>query len=558
MVNKILNFLNKEVNGLHQAAYLLAFFAIFSQVLALVRDKLLAHTFGASVSLDIYYTAFRIPDFIFITIGSMVSMSVLVPFIVARLESSEKIAKDFIDSIFSFFVYTIVIVGALVFLFLPFLTKMLFPGFSGESLEELISITRILLLSPLFLGISNLLGSLTQSTNRFLVYALSPVLYNVGIIFGILFLYPNFGLKGLVWGVIVGAFLHMAIQIFPIKKIGLIPRLTFKPQISLIKETVLTSIPRTLALSFSHISILFLISMASFFPEGSISVFNFSFNLQSVPLSVIGVSYSLAAFPTLSKLFVSGKTEDFFAKVLVSIKHVIFWSIPFAVIFIVLRAHIVRVILGSGEFDWSDTRLTAAALALFSISLLFQNLILILVRSFYSMGKTTLPLVVNFISAVSVVLFAKIFYWLFQSKEVFRFFIEDLFKISDLSGTVVVVLPLSFALGSILNGTLLWVFLEKEFRGFSRSAFQTFLHSLSASIIMGFFIFISLRFFDNIFSLDKFFGILAQAFLSGIIGIFAGVIVLKILKNKETEDIWLTLHQRFWKTKVVGPDPEVI
>lgn len=558
MVNKILNFLNKEVNGLHQAAYLLAFFAILSQILALVRDKLLAFTFGASISLDIYYTAFRIPDFIFITIGSMVSMSVLVPFIVTRLEKEGREAKDFIDSIFSFFVFVISVVGVLVFLFLPSLTKLLFPGFSGENLEELVSITKILLLSPLFLGISNLFGSLTQSTNRFLVYALSPVLYNVGIIFGILFIYPNFGLSGLAWGVIIGAFLHMAIQIFPIRKIGLVPSFTFKPKISLIKETILTSIPRTLALSFNHISVLFLISMATFFPEGSISVFNFSFNLQSVPLSIIGVSYSLAAFPTLSKLFALGKVEDFFEKVSTSIKHIIFWSIPFAVVFIVLRAHIVRVILGSGEFDWSDTRLTAAALALFSVSLLFQNLILILVRSFYSMGRTRLPLVVNFISAVSVVLFAKFFYLIFESKDFFRFFIEDLFKIADLSGTVVVVLPLSFALGSILNGVLLWIFLERDLPGFSKSVFQTFLHSLSASIIMGFFIFVSLRFFDDIFSLDKFFGILGQALFSGFIGVFAGILVLKILKNKEIEDIWLTFHQRFWKTKVVGPDSEVI
>lgn len=558
MVNKILDFLNKEVNGLHQAAYLLAFFAFLSQILALVRDKLLAHTFGASTSLDIYYTAFRIPDFIFVTIGSMVSMSVLVPFIVARLEKNEQTAKDFVNSIFSFFVFVISIVGIIVFLLLPFLTKTLFPGFSGENLDELILITKILLLSPLFLGISNLLGSLTQSTNRFLVYALSPVLYNAGIIFGIMFLYPKFGIKGLAWGVIVGAILHMAIQIFPIRKIGLIPKITFKPQISLIKDTILTSVPRTLALSFGHISILFLISMASFFPEGSISVFNFSFNLQSVPLSIIGVSYSLAAFPTLSKLFTLGQKEDFFAKVLLSVKHIIFWSIPFAVLFIVLRAHIVRVVLGSGQFDWSDTRLTAAALALFSVSLLFQNLILILVRSFYSMGKTKLPLIVNFVSAVSVVLFAKIFYQMFQSNEFFRFFLEDLFKISDLAGTVVVVLPLSFALGSILNGLLLWVFLEKELPGLSKSVSHPFLHSLSASIIMGFFIFISLRFFDDIFSLDKFFGILAQALFSGVIGIFAGILVLKMLRNKEIEDIWLTLHQRFWKTKVVGPDSEVI
>lgn len=558
MVNKIFNFINREVGGLHQAAYLLAFFAFLSQVLALARDKLLAFTFGAGTLLDIYYSAFRVPDFIFVTVGSMVSMSVLIPFIVGRLNSNKEETRIFIDSLFSFFVSIIALIGLAVFFLAPKITSVLFPGFSGEDGVMLVLLTRILILSPILLGISNLFGSLTQSTNRFLVYALSPVLYNLGIIFGIVFIYPKFGMVGLVLGVIIGALLHLAIQIPSVYRMNLMPRFTWKPNLSLIKDTVITSVPRTLTLSFTHISILFLISIASLMPEGSISIFNFAFNLQSVPLSIIGVSYSLAAFPALSLLFFQGKKDDFFEKISLSTKHIIFWSIPFAVVFIVLRAHIVRIILGAGAFDWTDTRLTAAALALFAVSLLFQNMILLLVRSFYAMGDTKTPLLVNFFSAISIIMMAKIFILLFTTQEAFRFFLEDLFKISDLPGTVAITLPLAFTVGSLINGIALWIFIEFRMRGFSKSVFKTFFHSLSASVIMGFTIFISLRFFDDIFSLDRFFGILGQAFFSGIIGIVAGILVLKILKNKEIEVIWNVMHQKIWKAKVVGPDPEVV
>src|SRR3990167_3991238 len=127
MVKGLLNLLNREINGLHQAAYLLGFFAICSQVLALVRDRILAAQFGAGNTLDIYYAAFRIPDILFVTVASVVSISVLIPFLIERFEKSDEEAKEFIDGIFSFFFCFVAIAGIMAFIATPYIMSRLFP-----------------------------------------------------------------------------------------------------------------------------------------------------------------------------------------------------------------------------------------------------------------------------------------------------------------------------------------------------------------------------------------------------------------------------------------------
>ena len=169
MVRRILNFISQEISGLHEAAYLLALFALFSQVLALVRDRLLAHVFGASHTLDVYYAAFRIPDLIFVSIASMVSISVLLPFLIEKIEKAgEGKGREFVDQVFSIFFLAIVAVSVVVYFFVPELVSIALPGFANDALKpELIALTRILLLSPILLGFSNFLASITQMYNRF-------------------------------------------------------------------------------------------------------------------------------------------------------------------------------------------------------------------------------------------------------------------------------------------------------------------------------------------------------------------------------------------------------
>ena len=246
------------------------------------------------------------------------------------------------------------------------------------------------------------------------------------------------GLNGLGLGVVLGAFLHLAIQIPVIIQTGFAPVFRLRIDLREIFEVIKISLPRTITLSLSNITILVLISFASSLGEGSISVFNLSFNLQSVPLSIIGVSYSVAAFPTLARFFSSGDRNKFAEHIVIATRHIIFWSVPAIFLFIVLRAQIVRTILGSGRFSWEDTRLTAAALALFAISILAQGLILLFVRGYYAAGITKRPLIINTFSSILIIVLALFFVNLFDSSDVFRYFTQSLLRIGDLPNTSVI------------------------------------------------------------------------------------------------------------------------
>ncbi len=556
MVKNILKFINKEINGLHQAAYLLGFFAILSQVMGLVRDRLLASSFGAGQTLDIYYAAFRIPDFIFITIGSMVSVSVLIPFLMNKMKEGQDEARKFIGNIFLFFFLLVVTTCVITYFFIPSISAVLFPGFTEDKLQQVIILTRVLLLSPIFLGLSNILGTLTQTYRRFFLYALSPILYNLSIIFGILFLYPKFGLVGLTYGVILGAFFHFAIQIPFIVENGLFPRandliFNFKE----IRRVLVVSVPRTFTLGADSISLIFLVAFASLMASGSIAVFNFSYNLQSVPLSIIGISYSLAVFPILIKYFTNGEIKKFTDEVIISARHIIFWSVPFATLFIVLRAQIVRTIFGTGSFSWYDTRLTAAALAIFSVSIVFQSLTLLFVRAYYATGNTRKPFVAKFLNAGTTIILGYLFMVVFRDSPESLSILDSILRVEGVPGTIVLALPLGWSLGEIVNTVALWIVFERDFKNFTRPVLRTFCEVLVSSIAIGVTSYFCLNIFDKFFSLDTTMGIFSQGLFSGIMGIIVGIAVLLLIKNREILDVWQTAKSKIFLAKVVPPGP---
>lgn len=549
MVRRILNIVHKEFSGLHYAAYLLGAFSILSQILALVRDRLLAHNFGASGVLDVYYASFRIPDLIYVTVASFVSITVLIPFIAGKInikgQSGRIAARDFLNTIFSAFLLSIGVISIAVFFMVPKLSYLVAPGFADEARLQFISLTRILLFSPILLGISSLFGSVTQTYRRFFVYAGAPVLYNAGIIAGIIFLLPSFGIKGVVYGVLLGAILHMTVQLPVVIRHGLLPKFSLKFNYREIIDVIKLSLPRTATLFATHFILIALVAFASLLESGSIAVFNFSFNLQSVPLAIIGVSYSVAAFPTLARFFADGEREKFSRYVITATKHIVFWSVPGAILFIVLRAQIVRSVLGSGYFDWSDTRLTAASLAVFAVSVPAQALQLLFVRAYYASGRTKIPLIINTLSALFIIVMTFCFYSFFKSNEMFRYFMESLLRVEGLTGTSIIMLPFAYSIGIILNVAALGIFLMRDMRKYLISIHRAFAHIFSASIMSGFFAYRSLFIFEPIFNTDTFMGIFLQGLCSGIAGLLVGALTLRLLRNEELLEISAALKRKF-------------
>jgi peptidoglycan biosynthesis protein MviN/MurJ (putative lipid II flippase) len=183
---------------------------------------------------------------------------------------------------------------------------------------------------------------------------------------------------------------------------------------------------------------------------------------------------------------------------------------------------------------------------------------LLFVRSYYAEGRTKVPFFYNLFSSALTIALAYFALILFNAFPVLLYFLEEIFKVSGEEGTRVLILPLAYSVGVMINLVLHWAQFERDFRGFSRQVFRSLFQIFSASIIMGYATFISLRFFDNLFSLEKAIGVFMQGLLSGIVGIVAFLAILKLLRNAEIGEMWKALHHRIWRSKVVIPDQDVL
>lgn len=556
-MDRIIRIFGKEYGSINQAALLLGSFALLSQILGLFRDRLLAHFVGPSQALDIYYAAFRIPDLIFILIASLASITVVIPFLAAKMKENEMTppARQFLNDIFTVFFSVMLFVSLIAFFLMPLLVPLIAPGFTADAQTKVIAMSRIMLLSPILMGLSNLFGALTQLFRKFFVYALSPIFYNIGIITGVMFLYPFFGIYGLALGVALGALMHFAVQAFASSSL-FAPKFSRAVNFSDIKTIAWTSLPRTLGLAFNNLALISIIALASYLKGGSISIFNLSFNLQSVPLNIIGISYAVAAFPTLAKSISLGRMDEFKNHLKSAARAIIFWSLPVTFLFIVLRAQIVRVILGSASFSWDNTRLVAASLAIFSISVIAQGMIALLSRAYYARGETRRPLTVNLFCSILIIILSYLFIHLFQNMLFFRYFIESMLKVADIPGTEVLMLPLAYSAGTILNFILHWFFVRRDFMGGESFITKTFFQSLGASFFLGLVAYLGLNIFSPIFGTTTFWGVFLQGFISGILGILAGIVVLYLLKNEELKDITKALQTKFWRAKILAPSQE--
>ena len=545
----VFTLLTREIRGLHEAAYILAFFTFGSQIFALLRDRLLAHTFGAGETLDVFYAAFRIPDVMYAVLASLVSLFVLIPFIEHARRDGEEAVQSFLSSMLSFFSGALLVLGLLAFVFAPQLATLLYPGFSSDMHDTLVPMIRILLVQPLLLGVSNLFAAYVQIRGRFLLYAVAPILYNLGIIVGILVLYPWLGASGLAWGVVLGAALHVGIQVPFILSEHVMPRFRV-PEWRTVLEVVRVSVPRTITLSSQQIVLLLLISLMTLFAAGSVSSFSFAWNLQAVPLALIGVSYSVAAFPKLARLFGAGEIASYRDIVISAARQIIFWGIPVTVLVVVLRAQIVRVVLGSGAFDWDATMLTGAILALLVASLVAQGLVVLLVRACYAAGKTLVPLVINVGSAVVTVLCAYLLVHFAGTGKIDLTSFAELMRVGGVHGGEALLVAAAYSIGSFFNALLLFVYFEITLHGVMRTIARTFADAVVASLVAGVVAYGGLNTLDDYVGTTTVLGIFLQGLGAGVLGWIAWFLSLVTLGSHDLEVAWEALHRKYTRSNV--------
>src|SRR3990167_3281945 len=547
MMKRFTGIFNREISNIHHAAFWLAGFGVLADILGLFRDRLLAGVFGASRALDIYYAAFRVPDIIYTFMLLFTASTAIIPFLLDR--SAEK-RNEFLGALTAWFLFVIVLLDVIAFFAMPKIMLLSLPGFSEKDLTEAITLSRILLLSPLFLGVSNIFSSITQYLNRFIVYGLSGVFYNLGIILGVGVFYPMWGMIGLVLGVVFGAFLHMAVQMPSLGGVSFY--LNWQKIWSRdILQLALLSLPRTLGLQISQIIFTILTGVASVLASGSIAIINLASNLQGIPITIIGLSYGVAAFPSLASFSIKKAKDSFTEHFQAAFRHIL-----------VLRAQIVRVILGSGAFTWSDTRLTAASLFILSISVVFQSLFYLLVRAFYADGESWRPLIINIISGFFCLAAAFWFLGALAHDGFAALSIKKVLDLSDINDIRVLAIPFGMFFGSLVNFILLSFSFRIIFGWFpAKGSLKNILEILAASFAGGAAAFFGLRIFAVIFNLHTFFGIFMQGFLAGIFGILADVGILWILKNRELAEIFASVRSTPKKPKeaarqVAAPEPE--
>lgn len=534
MVTRLLGTLTAPIRGLHQAAYLLAALTLGSQILALLRDRIFAGAFGAGETLDLYYAAFKIPDLVFALVASLVSAYVIIPRIAGEKGGE---ARRLLSHTASFLLIGGGVICAVIAVYMPQLLFAIFPGFTDSPrAEEFVLLARILLVQPILLGLSGILASVTQVHRRFFLFALSPILYNVGIITGAILLYPLYGLPGIGIGVLAGALAHLLIHVPVVMGAKLLPRLTI-PSIRVLASVVADSVPRSLALSMGAVTAFVLTALAASTETGGIAVFSLAGNLEAVPLSLIGAAYATAAFPVLAQEIKGGHYEAFAATLSAAARHLIFWSAILSVLVIVLRAHIVRVVLGTGAFDWDATRLTAAILGLFTLALVAQGITLLASRAFYAAGRSWTPFLIQIVGLIVSVMVSLYTLSLGNSVPLARDFMEALMRVEGVPGSEILFIAFGFAAGQLCMGALALLSLRPVAPGIARSLIRPILESSSAAIVGGMAAYGALDLMGNIAPLSTLVSVLAQGLAAGMVGIAAAGVVLYLLKNKEFGDI---------------------
>ncbi len=388
-----------EERNVMSHASIIAAFTILSKVLGLLRDRLFASTFGPGQTLDAYYAAFRIPDFIFNLIVLGTVSAAFVPIFldyIAKKQTEEAyhIANTVMNAIF----LVMAGISLLAFIFAEPVMKVIAPGFKDpETVALAVHFMRIMLLSPMVFGFSSVVSGILSAYRRFAAYSLAPALYNLGIIIGIMFFVPWFGVGALAWGVVLGASLHLLAQLPTLYKIGF----RWRPYLQLKSQGFRTifklMLPRMFGFAALQISLFVTIAVATTLPAGSTTIYSLAVNLQYFAVTIFGTSIATAVFPLLAVAASNQDEEGFRKNFSLSFRKTLFFMIPASVLLLLFRAQVVRILLGEGKNDWDAPVLTLHTLAVFSFGLFAQALMQLVTRAFYALQNTKIPVILGVI-----------------------------------------------------------------------------------------------------------------------------------------------------------------
>jgi putative peptidoglycan lipid II flippase len=389
--------------GLAMAGLLVSGAFLVSRVLGWLRYVVMVEMLGAGRELDAFLAAFRLPDLMFQLVAAGALSSAVIPIAAALFAADEELRVwRVISTIANLMLAALLALGLLVFVTAPWLVPLITPGFVDDppKLERTIELTRIMVLSPILLALGSVATSLLNARNRFSASVLAPIVYNLAIIAGTIFLFEPLGVTGLAVAVVLGSLGHLLVQVPALVRLGY----RYAPRIDLGDEHARRALtlmaPRAIGLGVTQITFVVVTAVASGFGDGGLSAFQLAFVLLQIPLGVIGVPLGVVVLPSLSRDAAIGNVAEFAGLVSRALRLLLFVMIPIAGIGMALSAGTVDVVFGGGRTEPATLDLIAATLVTFLLGLAAHAMIAVLARGFYALQDTVTPVVAAVVSVV--------------------------------------------------------------------------------------------------------------------------------------------------------------
>jgi putative peptidoglycan lipid II flippase len=368
---------------------------VFGRLLGLARDILIARQFGTSFEKAAYDAAFQIPDLIFLVVMSGAFGSAFVPVFAGFLAQGQtRKAWRLASNVLTLMVEGYAVAALLIYLFAdPIVRHLIIPGLEAATQDLAIDLTRILLLSPLLLGLGAAAKSVQEAHDRFTLPAYAPVVYNAAGVFGALVLAPRFGIKGLAWGIVLGSLGHVLVQLPGLSAVRMRFLLLPRPVAEGVWQVGRMLGPRIIGqVAFQINFVIVLTTFASRLGEERLAALRYGYQLMQLPHGLLAISVSTVIFPLMSRLFVNKQFAELKATLGDALRPLFFLTVPASVALAILARPIVQVLYQRGDFGPASTALVAGTLPFFAAGLVALAIVETSARAFYAMQDTRTPL----------------------------------------------------------------------------------------------------------------------------------------------------------------------